>query len=172
MNGWESRNRFETLRKILIVTLVLFLLPFLFVACIVVLVTWLIYSLVLYVLVWLIWRKRGKDILFVYSNSPIWQDYIEEQILPKIESRSVVLNWSHRREWLRQWSLASLVFRNFGGQREFNPLAIYFPLFAPHRSFRFWRAFRNWKHGNPEKLNQMEEDLFRCIGCPVSVDED
>jgi hypothetical protein len=114
--------------------------------------------------VWLLWGTRGKDVLLVYSNSPIWHDYIQEQIIPRIESRAVILNWSDRRHWLRRLSLASLVFRVFGGHREFNPMAIYFPPLWFHKTFRFWRAFRDRKHGKPATLKQVENDFFRCLG--------
>lgn len=130
----------------------------------VVLVLWLIELIGLYILVWMLWCTRGKDILFVYSDSPIWQDYVEQFILPRIESRSVVLNWSDRRHWLNRFSLPALLFRHLGGNREFNPLAVYFRPLRPHRTFRFWQAFTNRKHGQPETLKQVESDFYACIG--------
>jgi hypothetical protein len=125
---------------------------------------WVVTTVLLYFLVWIAWCPRGKDILFVYSDSPVWHDYIEKHILPPIETRSMILNWSDRRHWLDRYSLASLVFRHFGGHREYNPLAIYFRPFRPHQRFRFWRAFRDLKHGKPESLNRVQEEFFRAIG--------
>jgi hypothetical protein len=138
----------------------------------VVLFLWLLASLLLCVLVWLLWCTRGKDILFVYSDSPIWYDYVEVHIIPRIESRAVILNWSKRRHWLRRWTLAALVFRNFGGGREFNPLALYFRPFRLHQSFRFWKAFRDWKHGRTATLKQIEGDFFRNIGAAPNIELD
>jgi fatty acid desaturase len=96
-----NSNQSSRLRQILIGLLVLILLPLLLIA----LVFWVFTSLLLYVLVWLLWCSRGKDILFVYSDSPIWHDYIEEQIIPRIESRAVILDWSNRQNWLHRVSL-------------------------------------------------------------------
>jgi hypothetical protein len=31
------------------------------------------------------------------------------------------------------------------------------------RRFRFWRAFRDFKHGKPAKLQQVEREFFDCI---------
>jgi hypothetical protein len=121
-------------------------------------------TLALYIRVWMFWHPRGKDILFVYSDSPIWHDYLEQQLLPQIEARSVVLNWSERRFWLHRWSLPSLVFRHFGGDDEFNPLIVYFPPLRRHRTFRFWQAFKDYKHGHPQTLKEIEEELFDTIG--------
>lgn len=128
------------------------------------LVLWLLITIGLYLLVWALWCRRGKDILFVYSESPIWHDYIEEQIIPHIRARSIVLNWSDRRHWLRRFSLPSTIFRHFAGNREFNPLALYFRPFRRHRTFRFWQAFQDWKHGRAATLKQVEDEFFNCIG--------
>ena len=64
-----------------------------------------IYAVLLHVVLWLLW---GRRVLFVYSDSPVWQSYIEEHLLPALPPGSVVLNWSERRHWKR-WSLASVV---------------------------------------------------------------
>src|SRR4030095_12267913 len=81
-----------------------------------------LYALLLHILLWLLWSPAGKRVLFVYSNSPVWQSYIESNILPRLPHGSVVLNWSERRRW-RWWSLSAAVFHFFGGRREFNPPA-------------------------------------------------
>jgi hypothetical protein len=49
---------------------------------------------VTYVLIWLIWLPRGKDVLLVSSDSPTWQRYMAEEILPLVKQRAIVLNWS------------------------------------------------------------------------------
>jgi hypothetical protein len=142
----------------------LLLLPFTVPFVVLYIVFWTLTTVVLYTLVWLLWSTRGKDILFVYSDSPVWHDYIEERIVPRIETRSIILNWSNRRHWLGGWSLQSLVFCHFGGHREYNPMALYFRPFWLHRSFRCFEAFRDWKHGKPERLKQLENDFFHRIG--------
>src|SRR5678815_4488078 len=71
----------------------------------------------LHVTIWTWWCLRGRDILFVYSDSPTWRDYIEQGILPYLGKRAVVLNWSHRKRW--RVSVARLAFHHFGGYRHF-----------------------------------------------------
>src|ERR1051325_7532600 len=61
-------------------------------------------ALLLQVALWLVWLPFGRRVLFVYSDSPVWQQHIEENILPQLPRRSVVLNWSQRRHWHR-WTL-------------------------------------------------------------------
>lgn len=121
-----------------------------------------LYALFLHVLLWLLWSPTGKRVLFVYSNSPLWQSYIEETILPRLPRGSVVLNWSERRRW-RWWSLSAAVFHFFGGSREFNPLAVVVRPFRWGRAFRFWRAFRDAKHGNRDALQRVETEFFTCL---------
>ncbi len=121
-----------------------------------------LYALFLHVLLWLLWSPTGKRVLFVYSNSPLWQSYIEETILPRLPRGSVVLNWSERRRW-RWWSLSAAVFHFFGGSREFNPLAVVVRPFRWGRAFRFWRAFRDAKHGNRDALQRVETEFFTYL---------
>lgn len=128
------------------------------------LVLWLVFyllsSVCIYLTVWLLWLPRGKHILFVYSDSPIWHDYIEQHFLPVIREQAVVLNWSQRRS--RSWrrSLAVAAFKHFGGWRDFNPMAVVFRPFHRGRVFRFLPPFRAYKHGKPEKLLAMQQEFF------------
>lgn len=149
-------------RKLLFVLLIL-LSPGIIVLTLVALALWfgiaLPYNLCLYTSIHLLWLRRGKDVLFVYSNSPHWKEYIEANILPKMAHRSVVLNWSDRSSWDR-WALSVMCFRHFAGSREFNPMAIVFRPFRGAKVFRFWRAFRDYKHGEASTLQEAEKSLF------------
>jgi hypothetical protein len=119
-------------------------------------------SVCLHAAVWCWWLPRGRQILFVYSESPVWEHHIENEILPFVRSRAVVLNWSQRKHW--RFGLAAAAFRHFGGYQEFNPLAVVFQPFRRARVFRFWQPFRDWKHGHGEPLRQMEAELFAVVG--------
>jgi len=55
--------------------------------------------LAVYLLVWALWLPKGKDVLVVLSNSPIWHDYMSSEIMPLVRERAVVLNWSERKKW-------------------------------------------------------------------------
>jgi len=162
----KETNRLDWPARLLIIVLaplgVLVLLPLV----VVVLLTWLLATIGLNILVWMAWCSRGRDILFVYSDSPIWRDYFEKQIIPEIASRAVILNYSDRRHWLHRCWLSSLVFRFFGGSSEYNPLAVYFRPFRRHRTFRFWQAFKDSKHGKTNRLEQLQSEFFHCIGQP------
>ena len=116
----------------------------------------------LYLIIWALWNTRGKDILFVYSDSPIWQEYVETQILPRIASRAVILNWSQRKKW--RLSFARFVFINFGGYRAFNPLGVVFHPWCKGKVFRFWQPFRDYKHGNTAALEKMQKEFFETVG--------
>ena len=126
-----------------------------------------LYALLLHVSVWLLWSPAGRRVLFVYSNSPVWQSYIEDNILPRLPRGSVVLNWSERRRW-RWWSLSVAVFHLFDGTRDFNPLAVVVRPLRWGRAFRFWRAFRDAKHGDRGALQLVETQFFTYLGLPPS----
>jgi hypothetical protein len=125
------------------------------------LLLWSVAAVVLLSVVWLTWRPRGRYAIVVYSNSPIWQEYFESRIIPVLGGRAVVLNWSERRAW--RAALPVLLFQMFRGSRDFNPMAIVFePLKRPRR-FRFYRAFRAFKHGNSEEVERVRAEFLRVL---------
>jgi hypothetical protein len=81
-----------------------------------------------------------------------------EQVLPLVEERAVVLNWSARNKW-RRLSFPVHVFRTFGGDREFNPLVVLFRPFSPAKIFRFWAPFKDWKHGYTDPVERLRNEL-------------
>ena len=119
-------------------------------------------SACMHLIVWTWWTMRGRDVLFVYSDSPIWHDYVEVHILPYLGDRAIVLNWSQRKRW--RFSIARLAFHHFGGYRQFNPLAVVFRPFHRTRVFRFWEPFREFKHGRPGALRKVESEFLSLIG--------
>lgn len=121
-----------------------------------------LHRLTVYLLVWAVWLPRGKDVLVVLSESPIWHDYMSAEVVPVVRGRAVVLDWSERKKW-PVWSLAPHVFRTFGGRREFNPLVVVFRPLRRAEVFRFWQAFKDWKHGNAEPLECLRQRLLAAL---------
>ncbi len=144
------------------IAIMLPLFPLLLAIGVLALVLFIVSSVSLRIIIWSWWCLRGKDILFVYSDSPIWHDYIEQKILPHLGDRAVILNWSERKRW--RFSLARMAFYHFGGYRQFNPLAVVFRPFGRTHTFRFWQPFKDFKHGQPESLNKMESEFFKLLG--------
>ena len=136
--------------------------PILLVIGLCILVAYLILSIIIYLSAWLFWNTRGIRLLYVYSNSPNWQEYIEREIVPKLPERKIVLNWSERQKW-KKVNFASLVFWHFGGYRAFNPMAVVLKPFRRAKVFRFYEAFKDNKHGKREPLTKLEADFFEAL---------
>jgi hypothetical protein len=122
-----------------------------------------LYESSLYLLIWLLWFPRGKDVLFVSSNSPIWNQYMTDQVLPLVAGRAVILNWSERKSWPR-WSLAKHFFRACAGHREFNPMVVVFRPLRRAVFFRFYVPLKHLKHGNAEPVEWLRQELADCVG--------
>jgi hypothetical protein len=135
--------------------LVVVVLPFVLPLALVAIALHLLYRIVLYLLVWTLWLPRGKDILFVYSD-------METQVLPLVQERAVVLNWSDRKKWMT-WSLGVAAFRHFGGLREFNPLVVLFRPVRSARVFRFWSPFKDLKRGYNAPVERLRQDLLSAL---------
>ncbi|MEK7855407.1 MAG: hypothetical protein AAB288_04905 [Acidobacteriota bacterium] len=109
------------------------------------------------------WEKHGKHgrfVLFIYSDSPNWKNYLEEYIIPGIEPHVVILNWSKRREWERTNPFEARIFNHWAGEKEFNPMALVFSPTGEVKEVRFWQAFRDFKHGHEESLKKAENLLY------------
>jgi hypothetical protein len=157
-----TRQKEPLLKKLRDVALVLLILPFILPLALVAVLLHLLHKAILYLLVWLLWLPKGKDILFVYSDSPIWHEYMATQILPLVQERAVVLNCSERSKWPR-WAFRVDVFHSFGGSREFNPLVVFFRPFRRAKVFRFWAAFKDWKRGYREPVEALREELLSAL---------
>jgi hypothetical protein len=157
-----TRQKQPFLRRLGQGILIVVLLPLILPLALFAIASHLLYRALLYLLVWALWLPRGKDILFVYSDSPIWHDYMATQVLPLVQERSVVLNWSERKRWSR-WSLGVAVFHHFGGAGEFNPLVVVFQPLRLARVFRFWSAFKDWKRGYKEPVERLRQELFASL---------
>jgi len=140
------------------VAFVIVLLPLIIPLAILSFVLLALHRVALHALVWLLWLPRGKDVLFVFSDSPIWRDYMTQQVLPMVQERAVVVNWSERSRWPKLWFPAH-VLRTFGGATEFNPLVIVFRPFRRVQLFRFWQPFKEWKRGYTEPVERLTNDL-------------
>jgi hypothetical protein len=139
--------------KGLLVFLVLILSPILL-AAVLCYATW---GAILYMAIWLTSKKQF--VVFVYSDSPTWKDYMEGEILPYLQDQAVILNWSKRRSWKN--SMAVLAFRYFGGHRNFNPIGIVFRPFRLAKTYRFFEAF---KQGNLKRVEKIRRELIQDLG--------
>lgn len=116
----------------------------------------------MYLLVWFFWLPKGKDILYVSSESPVWGQYMASEILPLVSDRAIALNWSERAKW-SNWSFRVRVFKCFAGYRNFNPVVIVFRPLRRAKVFRFYEAFRDWKHGRTFGIERLRQDLSAYI---------
>jgi hypothetical protein len=149
-------KRTSDVSKALLTLLLIVLAPLLIVAVLL----YFLWGAILYLAIWLTWRKQF--VVFVYSDSPTWKEHIEREILPSIQHRAVILNWSERREWKN--SLAVFAFRYFSGYRDFNPIALVFRPFRFVKTYRFFEAFKDFKHGDRKKVEELEKGFFADMG--------
>jgi hypothetical protein len=112
---------------------------------------------------WLRHGRKGKTILFAYSDSSNWKDYIETNILPRIEAHSVILNWSKRREWGPRMKLETKLFNQWAGTVEFVPVAILFSPIGKVKTFRLWQPSENPKQGKVRVSKEAEQALFETV---------
>ncbi len=137
--------------------------PVLVAVAVLMLVVWLPALILVHLLVWLLWIPKGRVGIMVYSNSPNWQQDVEETILPVVRGRLVVLNWSERKRWRNNLAVWCFRFVNFGRRRNWNPMAVVFRPLRPLRTVRLFQAYRDAKHGELRELESKKKELFELI---------
>jgi hypothetical protein len=145
-----------------ILPLVILLVPLILALVALAMLGWVASAIALHVLTLVVWLPTGRRVLFVYSDSPNWKSHIETEVLPRLPPKAVVLNWSQRSRW-PWWSLSVWLFRFYAGTREYNPLAIVIRPWRGPKLFRFWKAFRDYKHGKVQTLQSLETSFFQSI---------
>lgn len=170
----KDKTEMSLFQKILGVIAIIMLSPLMLIVAGPLLMVYLLKHLWLMCLVKIRWLPMGKSVLFVYSNSPHWKEYIEQNILPKIAAKAVVLNWSEKNTWdwrslevkiFKHWSQAQLYKLKgklkWSGE-DYNPMAIVFSK-KGSKVIRFWKAFKDYKHGKEKLLRDMEAELFSSV---------
>ncbi|HEX8814359.1 MAG TPA: hypothetical protein VF753_02565 [Terriglobales bacterium] len=157
-----SREKESLPRKIRTGILFAVLMPLIIPLGLLALVMFWLHRFTLYLLVWSLWLPKGKDILVVYSDSTIWREYMVDHVIPLVEERAIILNWSERKRW-RKRSLSHKVFFSFGAGREYNPLVILFRPFSRAKIFRFYGPFQNWKRGYTEPVERLRQELTAAL---------
>jgi hypothetical protein len=110
-----------------------------------------------------LWVQKGIRCLIVHSHSPIWEEHIHTQWLPRFGPVARQLNWSERASW--PGSLEVSVFRRFClAQRNFNPAVLVFRGYRAPLVFRFFYAFHEARNGRPQYLQELEAHLFDALG--------
>jgi len=153
----------DALKKLGVLVLVAVCLPLILVCVAAYLVWWFAWGAILWIWFWRAHAAQGRPVLFVYSESPNWQAYIEAKILPRLRERAVVLNWSQREQWQSNSPWESRFFRHFAGHREFNPAALVFCKSGRVKVVRFHQAFLDFKHGKESALHEAESELLALV---------
>jgi hypothetical protein len=150
----------EKIRNAALLVIVVLCLPLILAWVAIYLILMVVWGIMFRAWFWRAHASHGRFILFVYSESPNWQSYVEANILPRIADRAVVLNWSERRKWSSSHPWEERFFRRFAGDREFNPIALVFGSRGRITAVRFHQAFLDYKHGKSAALGRAEAQLY------------
>jgi hypothetical protein len=137
------------------------LVPLLILSGLIVLPVTALHRLCLNLAIWTRWCRRGRDTLFLYTDSPASHDYVVKRFLPRLGARAVVINCSRsdpQRSSLARWATWS-----FSEGRRSRPKAVVFRPFRSRREFNFWNSFQESKLGRFEALRAQELEFFEFL---------
>tara|TARA_R110002072_G_scaffold95501_1_gene210577 strand:+ start:977 stop:1450 length:474 start_codon:yes stop_codon:yes gene_type:complete len=101
-------------------------------------------------------------ILFTYSESENWTDYIEQKIIPRIAAHAQIINRSQQKDWKSRYPTERRALESWGNLN-INPVAIVFRPWKPAKVIAFYEAFRDLKHGKESTINAKTEELFQWL---------
>lgn len=144
------------LKLAIAIPLLLVLLPFMLV--------WMAEGFLLRVWFWAQHKRFGRDVILVTSESPTWSDYIKENILPRLENRSIVMNWSKRKLWRKEVPFAARAHKHWAGRKGYVPTVIIRRSFWKIENISLYQSFGDYKKGKISTLKHTEERLFSSLG--------
>lgn len=110
------------------------------------------------------WFPKGKHVFFLYSNSKKWKEYFEKKLIPKIQDKTVIRNWSTRQKdgWNENLIEAKILslFRPYG---EFYPMAIVFLPSGEVRIFKFYTPYISQLKSGKNNYNKMEKEFLKLV---------
>ena len=107
------------------------------------------------------WFPKGKYIFFLYSDSKKWKDYFEKELVPKIQDKASIWNWSTRQKdgWNDDIIEAKILklYRPFG---YFYPMAIVFLPSGEVKTFQFYTSYVNMLKSGKDEYPKLEKEFL------------
>lgn len=150
------RSLIQILMAPLIALVLLLAIPFVLVA----LICWCVSSAVVCVAVSVHWIPIGVSFLIIYSESPQWKSYFEEEVVPAFGPAARVVNLSRDGGSRKWWHLDWWVYRHCAGFRNRFPIVFHFSRFGRWTTIRFHDAFMQSKKGETAALDQAKANLL------------
>lgn len=112
------------------------------------------------------WFSKGKYAFFLYSSSKKWQSYFEQEFIPKIQSKTIIWNWSTR--FQSGWNnnlLEAKVLKLFGPIGYFYPIAIIFLPSGEVKTFQFYTPYMKMLKSENKKQDykNLEKDFLNLL---------
>lgn len=110
------------------------------------------------------WFSQGKYVFFLYSNSRKWKEYFEKELIPKIQDKAVIWNWSTRYE--HGWNdelLDAKALRFFRPTGHFYPMAIIFLRSGDVKVFQFYTPYVSMLKSGKDDYQKFEKEFLDFV---------
>lgn len=155
---------------------------FLFLAILIVLAVWLSPLILIGILIYLLYRIRksylrkklleeikrkwflqGKYVFFLYSDSKKWKEYFETELIPKIENKAVIRNWSTRLQdgWTND--MEGRILKLYKPLGYFYPIAIVFLPNDEIKTFQFYTPYVSMVKSGKDEYKKLEAEFLDLV---------
>jgi hypothetical protein len=110
------------------------------------------------------WFPQSKYVFFLYSDSRKWKEYFESELIPKIQDKASIWNWSTRAQ--SGWGTDSIEAQIFKLHR---PLGRYYPIaivFIPGgvvKTFQFYTAYVDMIKSGDDRYKSLENEFLALV---------
>jgi len=110
------------------------------------------------------WFPKRKHVFFLYSDSKKWKVYFEEELIPKIQDKAYVWNWSNRLE--KGWNndlLEARILKLYRPIGFFYPMAIVFLPDGEIKTFQFYYSYIKMLKSGKDDYKKLENEFLNLI---------
>ncbi len=108
------------------------------------------------------WFSKNQHIFFLYSDSKKWKDYFEKEIIPKIQSKASVWNWSTRQKdgWNNN-SIEAKILKLYRPIGFFYPMAFVILPSGQIKIFQFYQSYVKMLKSGNEEYKRLEKEFLK-----------
>jgi len=110
------------------------------------------------------WFPQGKCVFFLYSDSAKWKDYFEKNLIPSIQDKAIIWNWSTRHdEGWHESLLEAQLLSLFRPEGYFYPIAIVILPDGEVKTFQFYAAYVDQLKAGNNHYDKLEKEFLQLV---------
>lgn len=110
------------------------------------------------------WSAQGRRLIFFTTNGKHWKAYFEKELLPRLQGKAQIVNWSTRQQdgW-KEASLEARIIDLYGRWPRIAPSAFVLLPSGALKAFFFHDTFRKFLKSGKPAFKEQEAELVSLL---------